>query len=190
MKIKRMITLWLMLFFVSSFQETEDRKIYWNDDNQLKWSDFKGKPSAKSDITKSAATKVAIRYNISEDEDDVYIIIKSVFYQNLSWKKNDSLSVNLLRHEQGHFDLTEISTRKFRKTVTTTKFYKSGVSKDLKTLYDRVIIDWTEIQANYDKETNHSTNRAKQLEWNKKIQEELKRLEAYSNPEIKLNLSD
>jgi|GEM_PF-4000295 len=41
----------------------------------------------------------------------------------------------------------------------------------------------------YDRETRFSVNEEKQKEWDKKIAKELEELEAYSNPEIIIDLS-
>ena len=115
MKINFLLFLFFSIGFLSSFQQMEDNRIYWSDSVELKWINFKGKPSVKADLSIDAVSKVAIHYSASTDNDTASVIVNAIFYQSLSWKKNDFPSRDLLNHEQGHFNLTEISARKYRK---------------------------------------------------------------------------
>ena len=86
----------------------------------------------------------------------------------------------ILSHEQGHFDIAEIFARKLHKEMSKYRFNKKTYQKDLKKIYDAVTEEKTEIQNNYDRETNHSINKREQAEWLKKIKEMLEEYEEFS----------
>jgi len=100
-----------------------------------------------------------------------------------SWVKSDEKSDDLLRHEQGHFDIAEVYARKFRK-----KLKEEGKeickSKDPKTEIDNRFNDieeeWGATADKYDSETKHGADRDKQKEWDEKIQKCLDELKDYA----------
>ena len=70
-------------------------------------------------------------------------------------------------------------TRKLKKAFKAYSFNRATVNKDLEAIFDKV---WEEEKAYnelYDKETDHSKNRPKQMEWNKTIAAELDKLSEF-----------
>lgn len=95
----------------------------------------------------------------------------------------------LLNHEQGHFDINEIFARyciKELKEVKVKNMDKFG--KVVEKTFDRIGREMSKFQDEYDRETDHSKVRDKQIEWNKKIARMLKETEAYSFKEIAVEL--
>jgi hypothetical protein len=163
--------------------------IQWKDSTKLKWSDFKGVPD-NTRIGRAASTSCYIEYNFIEKEDVAEIEVYTIFDPNGSWKRFhiDESHINLLKHEQTHFDIFEIYARKFRKTISNTKLYSSGIKKDLSIILDRISTECEARQDLYDQQTEHSVNRQKQLEWEKMVNEELAALQHYSEPKLTLRL--
>lgn len=156
--------------------------ILWNSATKLKWEDFKGKLDEKSEY--KAMTYVQIGLDSKEDQNYINVDVPCYFIKNLSWTKEKSLSI--LKHEQLHFDIAELISRRIRKEFVN---YKStNIQKtynDLQEIYRihyRIKLD--SINSKYDTETNHSINIEKQKEWELKIAKELKSLDKYSTTKI------
>ena len=169
----------LLLFFVSfTTDNNNDDEIIWNENYKLKWEDFKGNP--KYNTVEAAATSDALLSSYSINNQSGNFTVKCVFIKSESWVKIPSN--RLLNHEQRHFDITEIYARKLRKKFKQSVFNSSA---QLKSFYDSETQNnesaWNNYQALYDKETKHSENDVKQAEWDNKIDNELKELEAYKD---------
>ena len=96
----------------------------------------------------------------------------------------DSLQIiRILNHEQKHFDITEIYTRKARNNIQ--KIIDNNLGSDFlsKILY-KIDSELLSYQLLYDLETNNGLDIKKQEYWNKKIENELKQLEKYRNKSI------
>lgn len=136
----------------------------------MKWTDFHGKapPTQKH----AAMTYSGIDYHASLRGKKFTYKAVAFFSRIDSWVRTPTKKV--LRHEQGHFNLTEIYTRKFRKAVD--EYIAKGEirQEDLHTLYFRNKKELREAQALYDKETDFSRNAVKQDYWSRKILEQLR----------------
>ena len=89
-----------------------------------------------------------------------------------SWViSEDSLG---LIHEQRHFDIVEIYARKFNNEYSDEKI-RAKVNQDALQFkrFHEMEKEINEIQARYDKETNHSQNRLEQVRWNEWIKKQL-----------------
>jgi hypothetical protein len=169
-----------LLLLVPAFcfgQEKNEELIDWKVSRQLTWSDYKGKPDPDSDAAASTTTYLGIEYKM--DEKGFGWMIRCRFSITRSWGRNKT--DNILKHEQGHFDIAEIFARKLNKEMSEYVFNKRTYQKDLKKIYEDVSEEKAEWQDEYDKETNHSINKEKQAEWLKKIEKLLKEYEPWSN---------
>jgi hypothetical protein len=108
------------------------QEIHWQKDKPLTWKDFQGMPDPNS--TYAAVTNSRIKYNFNNElKDTVYKItfkLENVFYTQTSWSKKDQRNKDLLHHEQLHFDINELFTRR-RRYAQYVKEYsrRSGISK-------------------------------------------------------------
>ena len=87
----------------------------------------------------------------------------------------------ILSHEQGHFDLAEVYARKLYKKVQEYRFHQKNYRKDLQKIYKEILDEKEEMQSKYDRETNHSINKEKQVEWLKKIEKMLEEYKDYAD---------
>jgi hypothetical protein len=82
---------------------------------------------------------------------------------------------DLLRHEQLHFDLTELAARKIRRQlddlqrVCTTPGAAAGIGKAI----DDIERHWLDEQTAYDKETDHGINLPRQRQWDLRVRRAL-----------------
>ncbi|MEI6489462.1 MAG: DUF922 domain-containing protein [Bacteroidota bacterium] len=161
----------------------EEEKIAWRSDTKLEWKDFKGKPNKASG--NAAMTDSGYGFETSElAEDSIKLTVVNFFYPKSSWVKLDIATPKLLAHEQCHFDITEMFTRKIRKQLLGSKFSRATLKSKLEKLFNKNQEQWKEFQEKYDSETEHSKIEKKQLEWQKKVQKELNELDSFSNSEL------
>lgn len=185
---KPMIKLILILvtFFITGAKyQYEEETLVWGQ-REITWTDFKGSPPTKSIY--GATLKYALDMstkNIRFDSINAYVYAEMKV--NESWRTTDSL--HQLNHERRHFDLVEIYARKMRKKYQETRFLKSTVASVINKIYRDIAQQLLLEQKIYDFQTDHCLKEKKQAEWNKKIEAELKSLEAYSSPIVPLNVN-
>ena len=180
----------IIIFIVSCFaicgfefkKKTSDEKILWKSDKKLTWDDFQGTPDQNSEF--DAMTYVNIKYKFDIKENEINTNVNCFFSKNLSWTKEKSSS--LLNHEQLHFDIAELITRKMRKellnhvstSIETTQIFLN----EMKEKYFYKSLD--SVSSQYDFETNFSKNEIKQKEWGLKIMKQLNALEKYASTKV------
>ena len=172
--------------FLSFTKQSQSEIIIWSKNRPLTWYDFKAQFITTS--IHGATTCSGINSNWKTKKDSVFLSILAVMDPLCSRVKQDFRTYSSLKHEQLHFDISELYARKLRQTILTQKLVKKDLGIVLKTLVatnDKLLTDY---QSKYDTETNHSQIKSKQLEWEKKVAAELKALESYSNAEIRLLL--
>lgn len=184
---------WIIIFIIflldTSFKQKNDDIIIWNKNTKLQWTDFIATADEKTDITRAAISSCNIKYTIYNSTDDtLYFRVYALFFRNESWKDPYSKHSGFgLQHEQTHFDITELFARKYRKSLISLKM-RHGDEYKIIELFRKIKDEWNAYQDAYDNETNHSLRESKQEEWNKKVAEELKTLEAYSSKDLRLPL--
>ena len=189
-KIKTVLSvniLFLLIILLSSIglsfkivEQKGDVKIYWSKDKLLTWNDFKAKPIKSCPIAADTDSGFELRSSYNSDDHLIVIDLQTYFIKNKSWYKPDKNSENLLKHEQGHFDISELFTRKLHENIIKEKIKEKNISQRITQLNEKYTYELHKYQDLYDKETEHSINEKKQMEWNEKIAKELKELEKYT----------
>jgi predicted secreted Zn-dependent protease len=88
-------------------------------------------------------------------------------------------------HEQIHFDIAELVIRQMRKKFMNHRFRSlDGVNKMINSTFAEAAKEHVRLNEAYDKETDHSRNKPKQLLWEDRIQRELKTLNDYSSTRV------
>ncbi|MDC4231725.1 MAG: hypothetical protein M8319_05305 [Nitrosopumilus sp.] len=168
----------------------ENEVVVWSKDSFLHWSDFKAEfnPSAFEDS--HGVTKYRYTWTINSDEieDQIQFFIENIkisveFHPVLSWVRISQASDELLKHEQGHFDLAELIKRENLKELQN-KFYgkrfptrgknedqgKQFAKEDSGKMIAKEVEKLEQILSQksekYDEQTNFGQNSEKQLEYN------------------------
>lgn len=159
---------------------TASDTIYYDFDRNLTWADFKGRPVENYFAGAVTASGFAFDSQMNFDGTNIYLNIGvyTFFTKNDSWKKPQINSGYHLLHEQHHFDITMMGSERFINEIQKAHFTKDNYTKLLTSIFDKVYKENMDIQHLYDAQTNHSINVEKQLEWNKKIAEEIQKLKA------------
>jgi len=173
--------LFLMITFFSKAQPaTGNFKdfIYWKDSTKLTWNDFKA--TAVTNAAEAAMTASSMEFSYNTKNTQLFWNVSVKFFPLLSWSKKSQQSDYILRHEQLHFDITELYARMLRKQLTENISSTKDIAK-LKLINKTILQQWQNEQDKYDKETNHSINAIKQAEWNLSIQQQLNNLKNFAS---------
>ena len=183
----------LPLFLLGFYQPSENRALKQDaSDNdtivykpgiKVNWNDFKGEPQNRG--ARVAMTYSGFAFSFHSDEYNFKLKINVYMIRSKSWTKTDDSFV--LQHERGHFDITEISARKFWKILKAKHLdhVKNSEAKKkylaIKELYHTIANESEEMQDQYDKETNHSIIKEEQIKWTAKINKQLEELPSYED---------
>ncbi len=150
--------------------KTEDEEfIPWAFNRRLSWEDFLCEPKKNSDAVASTSTSLGIAYQVEHGQ--LTYSITCNFSKHKSWGllKTDYI----LAHEQAHFDITEIYARKLYQALQGYEFNRKTYRKDVNEIYRAIVQEKEDMQAAYDRESDHSRNRKAQYEWLQKIDQML-----------------
>lgn len=152
--------------------------IYYDFNRQLTWSDFKGKPDENHFGGAVTASGFAFDSKMNSDGRNIYLDIQvyTFFIKNDSWKKPQINSDYHLLHEQHHFDITRMGAEKLVAELAKAKFTKDNYNSLLTSLFEKAYKENSDVQQQYDRETMHSIDTAKQQQWNEKIAGEIEKL--------------
>ena len=169
----------LILFF--TFPTQDNIKMRWRNDNPLVWDDFRGKPTGSSEYVASTNSGISFSssYKIREQQITLDYTITAFFYPELSWYREGIVNNRILKHEQTHFNITQLFARKVRKQLTKTSYTKN-IQKEIEAIYQTIEKERQELQHRYDYETEHSKNEEKEQQWQFFIKTELKKLEDWN----------
>jgi len=154
---------------------TLEKEFPWNEQRRLTWDDFKGPTPANADNSTAAVTFCGIGFeaNTTTNESKAKVTVYNTFYTNQSWVRTDGKSPEILAHEQGHFDICEIYTRKLREEMTNASVTVNNLKSVLQSIYDEVNKEYENRQLAYENETKHGTITVQQQRWSKIIAQEL-----------------
>ena len=172
--------------------------IEWAKDVKLSLQDFKQKVPAASTDTAHSWVGLDVSWECREGRSESHA--HAIFDPQQSWWRGSVPSLwggldessmsrsqlenrrtsaerdqDLLRHEQLHFDLTELVARKIRKQfealprICATPGATDAVEKAIAAI-ER---EWHDEQARYDRETDHGAGQVKQRQWELRVREAL-----------------
>jgi len=142
----------------------------WSKNRPLQWSDFKGSPGTIEGWGATSSTGISQSYSARSDGyiNKEAIVVKAHFYPEYSWVRHSQKSKHLLGHEQTHFDITEVYARKLAKKIQETTFTSNAV-EEIKALYQEIEKERVATQQLFDKQSEHSINHMKELQWELKV---------------------
>lgn len=177
---------------------TDIRDIAWDARRPLSWSDFRGPVDGAAGHERVAMTAATLRWNydyaLERDASACRYWIQNVeseavFNPADSWVRPGNLTEAVLRHEQSHFDLTEVFKREL--DVRTTSLINTrrncggttledavasaerGAAALVQAVFDDVWSSYVATQERYDDLTGHGTRGDAQLVWSQAIADAL-----------------
>ncbi|WP_110476926.1 DUF922 domain-containing protein [Winogradskyella aurantia] len=160
-----------------------ETQIEWRADRKLTWDDFKGEPDLENFPNALALTNSGFGYEsgISMFKQGE-VFVQSVFYNNSSWVLPEGRNDYVLRHEQIHFDITEIYSRKLRKALADSKVTSDDMLR-AKVIFDQIFQELQKRQDKYDRETKHGDKKHTQENWEAIVELELEKYALYRAPD-------
>ena len=153
--------------------------ILWNENVSLHFSDFKAKPGRSF----QGLTYSGLYLDMKKDNKKTQVFCYTVFISQKSFLKDSS--DELLKHEQLHFDITELYARKMRQQISKISFQnEKNASLAIQKIYNSVTTAFNNEQDEYDKETEHGINKAKQKQWIDSVHNQLNNLKIFAPVEI------
>jgi hypothetical protein len=162
-----------LLLFLGCTGELLAQQIYIGDeetDRKLKWSDFRGPVDQSS--PHYAMTTWLMEYSMDEIRtygDSVHIgklVVKVKMEPNKSWCIQNKTTDELLKHEQGHFDIAILCMKEFMSIYRQTTFHRSDLDRKMKKIFSDMMNKYHQLGIDYDRETEHSQNTEAQKHWN------------------------
>ena len=176
---KYIIFLLCVFFYCKSDAQPCNRDtIIWRASYRLKADDFTGTPILDSKF--GAITRAGICCNSTYGTDtSLYFTVTCIFYKNISWINPSELDSNLIEHEQGHFDIAEIFSRKLEQRLCSLETYnykkeKEVVNASIQTFINQITVERNLFDEAYDRACASPPSPTQQKVWTRKIQELLK----------------
>lgn len=165
--------LFLLLFTNPSFT--------WEPSHKLQWSDYQGVYD-NSEANASTCTELYMDMN-KDSSGGVVFNVKAIFHPESSFiSPTCSKSLYALRHEQLHFDITEVYARQLRLLLHTMQHTRNQANVKMAGYFYEFVKDaWNHAEEQYDLESIHSQNEINQQKWNKKIKEMLVKSQNYAD---------
>ena len=177
--LRLLIISFLSLFFIQD-QPTQN----WDSNYRIQWDDFNGKPIVNSSAVAVTASGLSFGFSTIKSTrgqlKDYSYTLEAQFYPKKSWYLKSKVNSHILEHERLHFDITELFARKMRKRIESSSF-TGNINEEMNIIYAETREALSKMQKQYDRETQHSQNKEKQLEWQVYVKQELRKLIAYSS---------
>ncbi|WP_299128974.1 hypothetical protein [uncultured Winogradskyella sp.] len=158
-----------------------ETQIEWSEDRKLTWDDFKGQPDTVNYPNTLAITNSGFGYESGVSMlKSGKVFVRSVFNNFDSWVVPEGRNDYVLRHEQIHFDITEIYSRKLRKELADAKITSNNSAK-AQLIFDRVFNEMRKRQDRYDQETQRGDKKETQEHWEAIVTLELAKYELYKS---------
>lgn len=147
-----------------------------NFDRTLSWSDFNQQLGQPGGVTEFAQIhpdiapgefvlgRVRNAITITDVTIDLNLIAEDC------WVVASRMTDDLLKHEQGHYDILAIGAREFYNTlVGLSSSTTNALQRRVDQLKERFAQQATRVDARYDTKTNHGINTSVQQTWDQKI---------------------
>jgi hypothetical protein len=166
-----------ILFILAFFHQP----IAWDSVHKLQWDNYQGIYDG-SGVSASSCTEIVMEESLDSAGGAIFTI-KALFHPESSFiSPSCSKSAYSLKHEQLHFDITELYARDLRAKLEPLQHTHLQANIDIARYYYEIVIEaWGLGQAAYDNQTMHSQNEENQLKWERFIHLRLKNFKANVN---------
>ena len=146
----------------------------------MQWSDFKATTASGTGFVASTSSGISYSYSYRQVNGikEIKVIVNCNFYPQKSWYSKKDASDYILKHEQTHFDISELHKRIFNKRIEETQF-SDRMKEELEDLFYITEDDRIAMQRKFDSESDHSKNKDKELEWEAYVAEQLEEYERW-----------
>jgi len=166
----------------SDFSGGHAMEMSWTKQRKLSWDDFKGLVPQDAEAQTAAATYCGIGFEATTPAYGAGLNVRvyNTFYIGHSWVKAEEMNDDILAHEQGHFDLCELYTRKLRERMTGVDVNYDAFKETLSAIYEQLQQEYRNRQDAYERETAHGVNLHQQKKWQHILEKELAQTDRWS----------
>jgi len=159
---------WVILFLISGTPFLARAQYY----HRLAASDFQGAPSAGDQALAYTNCNVQYTYQAIK-HNNTYTVdfnVELVFNRDksfirLNWVKDQDMLLHVLRHEQGHYNIAYLMRVELYKAFKRAR-YTDNYQQEIAGIFKQVDAKYQKLNADYERQTLHMQNDAKQDEWN------------------------
>lgn len=162
-----------------------EARLAWSADRPLTWDDFWAPPPPDRDPQAAAAIAIVIDYQLEPvltPDGPKWragvgsLVVAAAMERDRSWALADRRTPTGLGHEQRHFDLAEAYRRLLEAALRGLSATGSSAAEAAQNLlsqgravFQEVMDRHSAAQAQYDRDTNHGRDAARQEEWDRRI---------------------
>lgn len=184
--------LFSLLFFSFLLSVPQKEKKYWDNSNKLKAFDYKWVyKRPRLDVRAATVLGIENNFSFSNDSSEINFIVRS--YALLSdstwiWMVSSTDTLNTIIHEQVHFNIEEISARRYRGELCQIKcLKKDNFEMTADYLYKKQLLNRNLLHNEFDSLYSNSNNKKMlNILWLDSTRCTLKDLELYRNIKVEV----
>jgi hypothetical protein len=165
-------------FYQTANPHKAEQSFTWNPSRKLSWDDFNGPVRDGSGTATVAETScgISVETNLATARGKATVYVFNIFDKRTSWVRPGKELAVVLEHEQGHWDICELYTRRMQARFDAAEITGATLNRKVSEIYNAVTNEFIERQEQYEEDTRHGTLSEEQQRWTKLIAEELERL--------------
>jgi hypothetical protein len=165
-------------FYRSPEPRKAEQSFRWHADRPLTWDDFTGPVRTASGDHTAAETNcgIAVETSLAPSGGKAKVYVFNTFDKRSSWVREGKDLPAVLEHEQGHWDLCELYTRKMQARFDSEDITGAVLSRKVNEIYNEVSREYMQRQEQYEQDTQHGIIAEAQQRWTKLISGELGRV--------------
>jgi hypothetical protein len=162
-------------FYKDPAPRASEQTFQWSAARPLTWDDFIGpkRQGAGDRIAAETSCGIAIETNLVTTNGKAKVYVFNTFEKGTSWVLPGSTNPEVLQHEQCHWDICELYTRRMQARFDNANITGATLNQQVNRIYDEVTREYTERQEEYEQDTQHGTIPDRQDYWTRMIAQEL-----------------
>ncbi len=148
----------------------------WQADIPLTWADFAGPRPAEPQHDAETTTAITAATWTCPAGSIELVGARAVFDRSTSFVTPSRADPALLRHEQGHFDLTELAARNLRTRLRAIRCADQDAAttqEQVDAIFQEITQGFVATSERYDRQTSHGRDPVRQGEWNQQLRDAL-----------------
>jgi len=143
--------------------------------HNVRWSEFREVNQRPANETEDAYIAATFNYSYRTQSSRQHCRVSSVttrisVNRNAAWVLRGQKSAELLRHEQGHYDITALGAREVRQRVAELRAtHCSSIGAEAQRIRSDVQQTINQKNLRYDNQTSHGSNATAQQRWQTRI---------------------
>ncbi|MHC2991143.1 hypothetical protein OB13_05925 [Pontibacter sp. HJ8] len=158
--------------------EADNDTVFYAAERPLTWNDFRAGVNPTSRFSATVFPSFSYEGDSKVINGIVHLNLKMQVYvlKSSSWVKAEAKDAYGLNHEQRHFDIVKLVAERFKQKIKPDELSLADYNSNIQYHFIESYREMSQLQDQYDGETQHGINKAAQEQWNQRLQQELKEL--------------